>query len=146
MTFLLAITVCMIYFNVYLSRESSTASLSASLPLDSWIFLVCAKLSTWIKRIFIPNRALHKYHHLLSLDHKSLYNLHLSFKKSFLSSSCLYFTDGKKLRHRIVSGRKLESEYFDSLNHTFFFPFSNCDSTEANLLNMVQCVLINHLF
>lgn len=145
MTFLLAITVCMIYFNVCLSRESTTASLSASLPLDSWIFLVCAKLSTQVDRIFIPNCALHKYHHLLSLYHKSLYNLHLSFKMSFLSSSCFYFTNKKKLIHRILSERKLEREYFDSLNRTFF-SFSNCNSTEANLLNVVQCVLINHLF
>lgn len=98
MTSLLASDVHMIYFNVCLPRASRMPSLSVSLPLDFWIFLVCTKLSTWVARVYIPNCDLNKYHHLLPLDQKSPYNLRLSFKVSFLHPSCLYSTDGKNLR------------------------------------------------
>lgn len=97
-TFLLASTVCMIYFNTCLPGASRMPSVSVPLPLDFWIFLVYTKLSTWVARVSIPNCALHKCHHLLSLSQKSLYNLYVSFKMSFLSPNCLYSTDNKKLR------------------------------------------------
>lgn len=148
MTFLLASTVYMIYFNVCLPGASRMPFLSVSLPLIyefSWRVQsfppgcqsIYTKLfSLWVSPPFIFGSEIALQHLLIFQN---------VFLKSQLFICCRWGKPGTSLT-RPGSEREIGSECIDSLKHTcFFFPLM-CPWIEANLLSVVQCTLLSKLF